>query len=98
MSDNCDYRDNRNYHLYKIDHNNPWSFDETHFAKHFAKQEGHLGCFAVFQRGQRTVEETEGRREDRGPQRRQMVIEGKRAVEETEGSRLDRGPREDRGP
>ncbi len=24
------------YHLYEIDHNNPWSFDETRFAKRFA--------------------------------------------------------------
>jgi hypothetical protein len=32
LSDNCDYRDNRDYHLYEIDHDNPWSFDETHFA------------------------------------------------------------------
>jgi hypothetical protein len=32
-------------------------------------------------RRQRAVEETEGRREDRGPLRGQMVIKGKRAVE-----------------
>jgi hypothetical protein len=51
LSDNPDYRDNRDYHLYKIDCNNPWSFDETRFAKHFAKQEDRLGSFAVFQRG-----------------------------------------------
>ncbi len=44
------------------------------------------------QREQRAVEETEVHREDRGPQRRQGVIEGKRAlaVDETEGSREDR--------
>jgi hypothetical protein len=42
--------------------------------------------------GQRAVGETEGRREDRGPQRGQMVIEEKRAVEETECSREDRWP------
>jgi hypothetical protein len=83
LSDNRDYRDNHDYHLYEIDHKNPWSFDETHFAKHFAKQKGHLGCFAVFQRGQRTVEGTEDRRRDRGPQR---------AVERTEGHRGNRGP------
>jgi hypothetical protein len=45
--------------------------------------EGTEGC---------SVEETEGGREDRGPQRGQIVIEGKRAVEETESSREDRGP------
>jgi hypothetical protein len=67
MSDNRNYRGNRDYHLYEKDHNNPWSFDETRFEKHFAKQEGRLGCFAVFQRGQRTVEGTEDRRGDRGP-------------------------------
>ncbi len=44
------------------------------------------------------TERTDGRREDKGPQRGQIVIEGKRAVEETEGSREDRLPREDRGP
>ncbi len=38
------------------------------------------------QRGQRTVEGTEGRRGDRG------LWKGQRAVEETEGHREDRGP------
>ncbi len=83
MSDNRDYRDNCDYHLYEIDRNNPWSFDETRFEKHFAKQEGPLSCFAVFQRGQRTKED---RRRDRGPKR------GQRAVEGTEGSRGNKGP------
>jgi hypothetical protein len=83
LSDNRDYRDNHDYHLYEIDHKNPWSFDETHFAKHFAKQESHLGGFAVFQRGQRTVEGTEDHRRDRGPQR---------AVERTEGRIGNKGP------
>ncbi len=63
MSDNRDYRDNRDYHLYEIDHDNSWCFDETHFAKHIAKQEGRFACFALF-RGQRAVEGTEGRRRD----------------------------------
>ncbi len=73
MSDNRDYRDNRDYHLYEIDHDNPWSFGETHFAKYFAKQEGRFACFALFRgdigpsRGQRAVEGTEGRGGDRGP-------------------------------
>jgi hypothetical protein len=40
LSDNRDYRDNRDYHLHEIDRDNPWSFEETLFAKHFAKQEG----------------------------------------------------------
>ncbi len=68
MSDNRDYRDNRdnrNNHLYEIDCNNPWSFEETCFAKCFAKQKGRFTCFAVFQRGQRAVEGKEGRRGDR---------------------------------
>ncbi len=60
MSDNRDYRDNRDNHLYEIDHDNPWSFDETHFAKHFAKQEG-VSLVSLFSEG------TEGRRGDRGP-------------------------------
>jgi hypothetical protein len=66
LSDNHDYRDNRDYYLYKIDCNNPWSFDEMRFAKNFAEQEGRLGSFAVFQRGEKTLEGTEGRRGDRG--------------------------------
>jgi hypothetical protein len=41
-------------------------------------------------RGQRAVEETEGRREDRGPSRGQRAIEGTEAVEETEGGRASR--------
>jgi hypothetical protein len=61
LSDNRDYRDNRDYHLYEIDRNNPWSFDETRFTKHFAKQEGRLGSFAVFSEG------TEDCRGERGP-------------------------------
>jgi hypothetical protein len=64
LSDNRDYRDHRDYHLYEKDRNNPWSFNETRFAKHSAKQEGRLGCFAVFQRGQKTVEGREDRRRD----------------------------------
>jgi hypothetical protein len=43
-------------------------------------------------RGQRAVAETEGHREDRGPQSGQGVIEGERVVEETEDSREDSGP------
>jgi hypothetical protein len=85
LSDNRDYRDNHDYHLYKIDHDNPWSFDEMHFAKHFAKQVGRFACLA-FQRGQRAVEGTEGHRRDRGPWR------GQRAVEGTEGRRRNIGP------
>ncbi len=38
---------------------------------------------------QRAVEGTEGRREDRGPQRGQRAIKGIRAEEETESSRED---------
>jgi hypothetical protein len=34
MSDNHDYCDDRDDRLYEIDHDNPWSFDETCFAKH----------------------------------------------------------------
>ncbi len=41
-----------------MDRANPRSFDKTCFAKHFAKQEGHFACFAVFQRVQRAVEGT----------------------------------------
>jgi hypothetical protein len=48
LSDNRDYRDNRDYHLHEIDRDNPWSFEETLFAKHFAEQEGRFACFAVF--------------------------------------------------
>jgi hypothetical protein len=66
QSDNRDYRNSRDYHLYQIDHDNPWGFDEMRFAKHFAKQEGRFACLAVFQRGQRAVEGTVGRRGDRG--------------------------------
>jgi hypothetical protein len=40
-----DYRDNRDDHFYEIDRNNPRSFDERCFAKHFAKQEGRFACF-----------------------------------------------------
>ncbi len=68
-----------------VDRNSPWSFDETRFAKHLAKQEGRLACFTVFQRGQRAVEGTEGRIGDRGP------YWGQRAIEGTEGCRGDRG-------
>ncbi len=93
MSDNCDYCDNRDYHLYEIDRDNPWSFDESRYAKHFVKQEGRFACFVVFQKGQGAIEGTESRRGGLG----QMVIERKITVEETEGSRADRGNREDRG-
>ncbi len=31
--------DNRNYRLEEIDRGYPWGFDETHLAKHLAKQE-----------------------------------------------------------
>ncbi len=92
MSDNRDYRDNRDYHLYKIDMDNPCSFDQTHFATHFVKQEGRFACFALIrgdrgpERGQRAVEGAEGRRGEREPYR------GQRAVEGTEGRRGDRGP------
>ncbi len=79
MSDNRDYHGNRDYHLYEIDRNNPWSFNETCFVNNFAKQVGHFACFTVFQRGQRVVEGTEGRRE------------GQRAIEGTEGRRGNRG-------
>ncbi len=48
LSDNRDYCDYRDYHLYEIDPDNPWSFAETCFAKHLAKQEGRFACFAVF--------------------------------------------------
>ncbi len=84
MSDNRDYRD---YHLYETDCDNPWSFDETCFAKHFAKQEGR---FAVFQRGQTAVEGTEGRRGDRGHRMNRGQYRGQRALEETEDPREDR--------
>ncbi len=91
MSDNRDYHNNHDYHLYEIDHNNPWSFDETRFAKRFARQEGRFARFSVFQRGQRAVEGqgavegTEGLRGNREP------YKGQRAVEETEGRREGRG-------
>ncbi len=67
LSDNRDYRDNSGNHLYEIYCDNPESFDETRFAKHFAKQEGRFACFTVFQRVQRAVEGTEGRRGNRRP-------------------------------
>jgi hypothetical protein len=45
----------RDYRLYEIDRDNPWGFDETHFAKNFTKQEGlfHLCWFSEGCRGDR---------------------------------------------
>ncbi len=67
----------------------------------FCKTRGGVSLVLLFfrgpQRGQRAVEETEGRREDRWLQRRKGVIEGKRAVEDTEGCRGAEGPKGDRG-
>jgi hypothetical protein len=74
MSNN---RNDRDYPLYEIDRNNAWDFDETRFAKHFVKQVGSFCLFRQFSDGcrgdketkreHRAVEETEGRREERGP-------------------------------
>jgi hypothetical protein len=83
LSDNHDYRDDRDYGLYKIGHDNPWNFDETRFAKYFVKQKGSFCLFCCFQRA---AEGTEGHTGNRGPYR------GQRAVEETVGRREDRGP------
>jgi hypothetical protein len=52
LSDNRDYRNNRNYHLCEIDLDNPWSFEETRFAKHFAKQRV-VSLVSLFFRGDR---------------------------------------------
>jgi hypothetical protein len=58
---------------------------KTVFFFLFAKQEGHFACFAVFQRGKRAVEQTEGHRGDREPKKGQMVIKGKRDIEGDRG-------------
>ncbi len=52
----------------------------------FRETRGPFRLFRSFQKGQRAVEGTEGRRRDRGPWR------GQRAVEGTEGCGGDRGP------
>jgi hypothetical protein len=52
LSDNRDYRDNRDYHLYEIDRNNPWSFDETRFAN-ISRNKKVVSVVSLFFRGDR---------------------------------------------
>ncbi len=54
---NRGYRDDRDFHLYKIDRNSPWVFDEMCFAKNFTKQEGsyRLCCFSEGRKGDREL-------------------------------------------
>jgi hypothetical protein len=53
MSENRDHHDDRGYRVHEIDHDNPWFFDEMHFAKLFTKQEWsfRLCCFSKGRRG-----------------------------------------------